>query len=93
MRQLKSFIQFDKIFQGEGFINLKAEIQAKNTLDRRNKDFEKNVRDNAKAKLNIPSAYAYIKKDFYDTIPDENYGDRKAYLEKSSQMILMKQKQ
>ena len=88
----KFYSQFDKIFQGEGFINLKAEIQAKNTLDRRNKDFEKNIRDNAKAKLNIPShAYAYIKKDFYDTITDENYGD-KAYLE-NHQMILMKKKQ
>ena len=78
----KFYSQFDKIFQKEGFVNLKAEIQAKNTLDRRNKDFEKNVRDNAKAKLNIPShAYAYIKKDFYDNITDEDYGDRAAYLE------------
>jgi len=78
----KFYTQFDKIFQGEGFVSLKDEIQAKNTLDRRNRDFEKNVRDNAKAKLNIPShAYAYIKKDFYDNITDENYGDRAAYLE------------
>ena len=78
----KFYTQFDKIFQGEGFVSLKAEIQAKNTLDRRNRDFEKNVRDNAKAKLNIPShAYAYIKKDFYDNITDEDYGDRAAYLE------------
>ena len=78
----KFYTEFDKLFQGEGFLNLKAEIQAKNTVDRRNRDFERNVRDNAKAKLNIPShAYAYIKKDFYDNITDENYSDRAAYLE------------
>jgi len=78
----KFYTEFDKLFQAEGFLNLKAEIQAKNTVDRRNRDFERNVRDNAKAKLNIPShAYAYIEKEFYDTITDENYSDRAAYLE------------
>ena len=80
---IKKFLSgFDKIFRKEGFVDLKQEIQAKNTLDRRNRDFEKNVRDNAKAKLNIPShAYAYIDQEFYNTITDENYSDRAAYLE------------
>ena len=74
--------EFDKVFQKEGFLDLKAEIQAKNTLDRRNRDFEKNVRDNAKAKLNIPShSWMYIDKDFYDTITDKDYDDRAAYLD------------
>ena len=80
---IKKFLSgFDKIFQKEGFVNLKQEIQAKNTLDRRNRDFEKNVRDNAKAKLNIPShSWVYIDKEFFDTITDENYGDREAFLD------------
>ena len=80
---IKKFLSaFDKIFQKEGFTNLKKEIQAKNTLDRRNRDFEKNVRDNAKAKLNIPShSWMYIDKDFYDTITDKDYDDRAAYLD------------
>ena len=79
---IKKFLSgFDKIFQKEGFVNLKQEIQAKNTLDRRNRDFEKNVRDNAKAKLNIPShSWVYIDKEFFDTITDENYGNRESYL-------------
>ena len=78
----KFYSQFDKIFQGEGFINLKAEIQAKNTLDRRNKDFEKNVRDKARTTFNIPShSYVYMDREFFDTITDENYSDRKAYLD------------
>ena len=80
---IKKFLSgFDKIFQKEGFVNLKQEIQAKNTLDRRNRDFEKNVRDNAKAKLNIPShSWVYIDRDFFDTITDEDYDDREAYLD------------
>ena len=80
---IKKFLsEFDKVFQKEGFLDLKAEIQAKNTLDRRNRDFEKNVRDNAKAKLNIPShSWMYIDKDFYDTITDKDYDDRAAYLD------------
>ena len=80
---IKKFLSaFDKIFQKEGFVNLKQEIKAKNTLDKRNKDFEKNVRDNAKAKLNIPShSWVYIDKDFFDTITDDNYEDRAAYLD------------
>jgi hypothetical protein len=78
----KFYTQFDKIFQGEGFVNLKAEIQAKNTLDRRNKDFEKNVRDKARATFNIPShSYVYMEREFFDTITDENYSDRAAYLD------------
>ena len=80
---IKKFLsEFDKVFRKEGFLDLKAEIQAKNTLDRRNKDFEKNVRDNARAKLNIPShSWMYIDKDFFDTITDKSYGDREAYLD------------
>ena len=78
----KFYTQFDKIFQGEGFVSLKAEIQAKNTLDRRNRDFEKNIRDNAKAKLNVPShASVFFNADFLETITDEDYGDREAYLD------------
>jgi hypothetical protein len=80
---IKKFLsEFDKVFRKEGFLDLKAEIQAKNTLDRRNRDFEKNVRDNAKAKLNIPShSWVYIDKEFFDTITDETYDDRAAYLD------------
>ena len=80
---IKKFLsEFDKVFRKEGFLDLKAEIQAKNTLDRRNRDFEKNVRDNAKAKLNIPDhSWVYIDKEFFDTITDETYGDRAAYLD------------
>ena len=78
----KFYTQFDKIFQGEGFVSLKAEIQAKNTLDRRNRDFEKNIRDNAKAKLNVPShASVFFNEDFLETITDKDYGDREAYLD------------
>ena len=78
----KFLLEFDKIFRKEGFANLKQEIQAKNTLDRRNRDFEKNVRDNAKAKLNIPShSWVYIDKEFFDTITDKDYDDRAAYLD------------
>ena len=79
----KKFLNaLDKIFTAEGFIDLKADISNKNRLDKRNKDFEKNVRDNAKAKLNIPShSWVYIDKDFFDTITDEDYDDRAAYLD------------
>ena len=77
---IKKFLsEFDKIFQNQGFANMAKEIAGKNTLDRRNKDFEKNIRDNAKAKLNIPShAWVYIKKDYYETITDNS---RAAYLD------------
>ena len=82
MRQSKKFYtQFDKIFQGEGFVSPKAEIQAKNTLDRRNRDFEKNVRDKARTTFNIHASYVYMDREFFDTITDENYSDRKAYLD------------
>ena len=79
----KKFLDaFDKIFKEEGFVDLQKEISGKNVLDKKNKDFEKNIRDNAKATLNIPShSWVYLEKDFYETITDENYGDRAAYLE------------
>jgi len=79
----KKFLNaFDKIFTAEGFTDLKAEISDKNRYDKRNKDFEKNVRDNSKAKLNIPSySYFYIDKEFFETITDKSYGDREAYLD------------
>ena len=58
------------------------EIQGKNTLDRRNRDFEKNVRDKARTTFNIPRhSYVYMDREFFDTITDENYSDRKAYLD------------
>ena len=67
---------FNKIFKAEGFSDLAQEIKGKRTLDRRNKDFEKNVRNKALATLNIPShSFAYIKKDFYTDNIDDNYGD------------------
>ena len=79
----KKFLNaLDKIFTAEGFIDLKADISNKNRLDKRNKDFEKNTRDNAKAKLNIPEySWMYIDKEFFDTITDETYDDRGAYLD------------
>ena len=62
---------FDKIFQAEGFNNLKKEIAGKNQLDKRNKDFEKNVRSNAIAKLNIPAhSFVYIKQNSLQEIKD-----------------------
>ena len=78
----KFYTEFDKLFQKEGFLNLKAEIQAKNTIDRRNKDFEKNIRGSEKTKFNIPAhSWVYIDREFFDTITDEDYSDREAYLE------------
>ena len=69
---------FDKIFQGLGFANMAKEIKGKNTLDRRNKDFEKNVRDANKAKFNIPGhAWVYINKRWFeDMTSDEESFDR-----------------
>ena len=62
---------FDKIFQAEGFNNLKKEIAGKNQLDKRNKDFEKNVRSNSIAKLNIPAySFVYIKQNSLQEIKD-----------------------
>ena len=78
----KFLTNFDKIFQAEGFIDLKQDIAGKNVAHISNKDFEKNVRDKARATLNIPShSYVYFNKDFYDTITDEDYEDRAAYLD------------
>ena len=78
----KFLTSFDKIFQAEGFIDLKQEIAGKNVAHISNKDFEKNVRDKARATFNIPShSYVYFNKDFYDTITDEDYEDRAAYLD------------
>ena len=80
---IKKFLTgFDKIFQKEGFLDLKSEIKNKNQLDKRNKDFEKNVRGSEKTTFNIPAhSWVYIDKDFYDTITDDDYSDRDAYLE------------
>lgn len=80
---IKKFLTgFDKIFQKEGFLDLKSEIKNKNQLDKRNKDFEKNVRGSEKTKFNIPAhSWVYIDKEFFDTITDEDYNDREAYLE------------
>ena len=80
---IKQFLSaFDKIFQKEGFLDLKTEIKNKNQLDKRNKDFEKNIRGKSKATYNIPShSWAYMDKEFFETISDENYDDRAAYLE------------
>ena len=78
----KFFNEFDKIFTSEGFTDLKAEISDKDRYDKRNKDFEKNVRDNAKAKLNIPShSFIYFDKDFWETLTDNSYADRGPWLD------------
>ena len=78
----KLLTTIDKIFQAEGFVDLGKEIKGKNTLNRQNKDFEKNVRSKAKTNFNIPShSWVYIDKNFYDTITDDSYNDRAAYLE------------
>ena len=79
----KKFLSaFDKLFQGQGFANLAKEIKGKNTIDKSNKDFEKNVRGSAKAKLNVPShASVFFNEDFLETITDKDYGDREAYLD------------
>ena len=51
--------------------NLKKEIAGKNQLDKRNKDFEKNVRSNSIAKLNIPAhSFVYIKQNSLQEIKD-----------------------
>ena len=80
---IKKFLTgFDKIFQKEGFLDLKSEIKNKNQLDKRNKDFEKNIRGSEKTKFNIPAhSWVYIDREFFDTITDEDYSDREAYLE------------
>ena len=59
----KKFLSvFDKVFTAEGFTDLKAEISNKNQLDKRNKDFEKNVRTKALATINIPAqSFVYMK--------------------------------
>ena len=61
-KAIKTFLsEFDKIFQAEGFVNLEKEIAGKDQLDKRNKDFEKNVRDKSLAEINIPShSWVYI---------------------------------
>jgi hypothetical protein len=61
-KAIKEFLSgFDKIFQAEGFANLEKEIAGKNQLDKRNKDFEKNVRDKSLAEINIPAhSFVYI---------------------------------
>ena len=67
----KLLTDFDKLFQAEGFANLKKEIAGKNKLDKRNKDFEKNVRNNAVAKINIPShSFVYLKNRFIQELKD-----------------------
>ena len=72
----KFLLAFDKIFQNEGFADLKNEIKNKNQLDKRNKDFEKNVRDGETATLNIPShSFAYIESDLYKTMSKFTYTD------------------
>ena len=64
-KAIKKFLSaYDKIFQSQGFANMAKEIEGKNTLDKRNKDFEKNVRDKTKATLNIPGHSMIFIKDF-----------------------------
>ena len=53
---IKKFLSaFDEIFTAEGFTDLKAEISNKDQYDKRNKDFEKNVRSKTLATLNVPA--------------------------------------
>ena len=70
MAATKQFLtMFDKLFQEQGFADLKPEISAKSKYDKLNKDFVKNVRNNAIATLNIPShSRVFIQKDFLRSI-------------------------
>ena len=72
---IKKFLSgFDKIFQAEGFSNLEKEIAGKNQLDKRNKDFEKNVRDKSLAELNIPShSWVYIEWSLLGNLRDVDF--------------------
>ena len=66
----KKFLSaFDKVFTSEGFTDLKAEISNKNQLDKRNKDFEKNVRTKALATINIPAqSFVYMKSNLHNDL-------------------------
>jgi len=65
----KFLTMFDKLFQEQGFADLKPEISAKSKYDKLNNDFVKNVRNNAIATLNIPShSRVFIQKDFIRSI-------------------------
>ena len=83
LKAIRKFLsQFDKIFQAEGFTDLKQEIAGKNNVHKLEAEFIKNIRDNAKTTLNIPShSYCYLDKEFFETITDESYNDRIAYLD------------
>ena len=73
----KQFLNaIDKIFTAEGFTDLKAEISNKNQLDKRNKDFEKNVRNQAIATFNVPShSRVYTPDDFYNNLQEVDLTD------------------
>jgi len=60
---------FDKIAQKMGFDSQADEIAMKQTPDKAEKNFKKNVRNNNRPRLEIPyQAFTYIKKDFLDSI-------------------------
>ena len=73
----KKFLSaIDKIFTAEGFTDLKAEISNKNQLDKRNKDFEKNVRNKTTATFNVPShSRVYTPDDFYGNLQEVDLTD------------------
>ena len=45
-------------------MDLQKEISGKNVLDKKNKDFEKNIRDNAQTTLNISTVGCILEKTF-----------------------------
>ena len=62
---------FDKIAQKMGFDSQEKEIAAKRSLDDKEKNFDKNVRDNNRPRLKLPSfSSAYMDSTFYDKCVD-----------------------
>ena len=73
----KKFLNaLDKIFTAEGFTDLKADISNKNRLDKRNKDFEKNVRNKTTATFNVPDhSRVYVPDDFIGNLDEVDLTD------------------
>ena len=78
----KFLTAYDKIFTQEGFLDLKTEIKGKNVIDKRSKDFEKNVRIKSRVKFNWPKySSGYIDETFYNVLTDKTKPTQIAYLE------------
>ena len=73
----KTFLNaIDKIFTAEGFTDLKAEISNKDQYDKRNKDFEKNVRNKTTATFNVPDhSRVYVPDDFIGNLDEVDLTD------------------